>query len=117
VKVIVDAQLPVRAAAWFRAAGCDAVHTLDLPQANRTPDDGVTALADAENRWVVTKDDDFVTSHLLHGRPAKLLLVTTGNIRNRDLETLLTTLMPDILRESATSRFLEVGRSGLIVRG
>lgn len=117
MNVIVDAQLPARAAGWFRAAGCDAVHTFDLPQANRTPDDEVIALADTEDRWVVTKDDDFVTSHLLHGRPAKLLLVSTGNIRNRDLETLLLGLMPDILRESATCKFLEVGRVGLVIRG
>lgn len=65
----------------------------------------------------MTKDDDFVTSHLLHGRPAKLLLISTGNIRNRDLEALLLGLMPDILRESASGKFLEVGRSGLVVRG
>jgi predicted nuclease of predicted toxin-antitoxin system len=77
----------------------------------------VTALADTEDRWVVTKDDDFVTSHLLHGRPAKLLLISTGNIRNRDLESVLLGLMPEILRESATCTFLEVGRLGLVVRG
>ncbi len=117
MKVIIDAQLPARAAGWFVAAGCDAVHTLDLPLANRTPDDDVIALADADGRWVVSKDDDFVNSHLLHGRPVKLLLISTGNIRNRDLEALLLGLMPDILRESATCTLLEVGRLGLIVRG
>jgi len=117
VRVIIDAQLPARAAGWFVAAGCDAVHTLDLPHANRTPDADVIARADAEDRWVVSKDDDFVNSHLLHGRPAKLLLISTGNIRNRDLEALLIGLMPDILRESANCTFLEVGRSGLVVRG
>ena len=29
---LLDAQLPRRAAAWFTAAGCDAVHTFDLYQ-------------------------------------------------------------------------------------
>jgi predicted nuclease of predicted toxin-antitoxin system len=117
VRVVIDAQLPAREADWFRAAGCDAVHTLDLPHGNRTPDDQVTAVADAEDRWVVTKDADFVTSHLLHGRPAKLIVISTGNIRNPDLEALLLALMPDILRECQTCRFLEVGHGGLVVRG
>jgi hypothetical protein len=31
VKFLLDAQLPRRATEWFRAAGADAIHTLDLP--------------------------------------------------------------------------------------
>ena len=33
---LVDAQLPRRMTAWLAAAGCNAIHTLDLPDANRT---------------------------------------------------------------------------------
>ena len=36
---LVDAQLPRRMTAWLTAAGADAVHTLDLPDGNRTTDD------------------------------------------------------------------------------
>lgn len=60
---------------WFAAAGCDAIHTLDLPAGNRTPDAALTAAADGDGRVVVSKDEDFVDSHLLLGRPAKLLLI------------------------------------------
>ena len=102
---------------WFRAAGCDAIHTLDLTAANRTPDEDVIAVADSDCRIVVTKDEDFVTTHLLRGQPARLLLVSTGNISNAALEQLLTPLIPDVAREFQVNSFIEVGRAGLTVRG
>src|SRR5215813_10828836 len=108
---LVDAQLPRRMAAWLTAAGCDAVHTLDLPDGNRTTDEQVNDVADREQRVVVTKDADFVDSHLLRGRPAKLLLVSTGNISNRELEALVVPLIPDMARELQTHSFLELGRA------
>ena len=114
---LIDAQLPRRMAAWLTAAGCDAVHTLDLPAGNRTTDEQVNDVADREQRVVVTKDADFVDTHVLHGRPAKLLLISTGNISNRDLETLMVPLLPDLVREFGSHSFLELGRSGIIVRG
>ena len=98
-------------------AGCDAVHTLDLPDGNATGDDQVIALADREGRVVVTKDADFVNSHLLSGRPGKLLLISTGNINNRELEQLLRPLIPDLIREFQVHAFLELSRFGLMIRG
>ena len=38
MKFVVDAQLPLRLARWLGAEGRDAVHTLDLPDGNRTAD-------------------------------------------------------------------------------
>jgi hypothetical protein len=64
VKFLVDAQLPRRAVGWLAAAGCDAVHTLDLPNGNRTTDVEIIDTADREQRVVVTKDADFVDSHI-----------------------------------------------------
>jgi predicted nuclease of predicted toxin-antitoxin system len=66
---------------------------------------------------VVTKDADFVDAHLLRGRPAKLLLISTGNISNRDLEALVVPLIPDIVREFGAHSFLELGRTGITIRG
>jgi predicted nuclease of predicted toxin-antitoxin system len=89
MKFVVDAQLPRRLARELAASGHDAVHTLDFPAANRTQDREVVALAIRENRIVVTKDNDFITSFLLHGAPPKLLLISTGNISNDRLSKLL----------------------------
>lgn len=114
---LVDAQLPRRLTAWLTAAGCDAVHTLDLPDGNRTTDEQINDVADREQRVVVTKDAEFVDSHVLRNRPVKLLLISTGNITNRDLEALVVPLLTDIILEFQTHSFLELGRAGIVVRG
>ncbi len=114
---LVDAQLSRRMTAWFTAVGCHAVHTLDLPDANQTTDEQINGLADREQRVVITKDADFVDSHLLRARPLKLPLISTGNIGNRDLEALMVPLIPDIVREFGSHSFLELDRAGIVFRG
>jgi predicted nuclease of predicted toxin-antitoxin system len=117
MKFLVDAQLPRRMAAWLVAAGCDAIHTLDLLDRNRTTDEQIKDVADREQRAVVSKDADFVDGHLLRGRPGKLLLISTGNISNRALEALVVPLIPDIVREFQAHSFLELGPASLVIRG
>ena len=113
---LVDAQLPRRMTAWLTAAGCNALHTFDLRDANRTTDKQICEMADREQRVVATKDADFVDSHVLAGQSAKLLLISTGNISNRELEALLVPLIPDIVREFESHSFLELGQAGIVVR-
>jgi predicted nuclease of predicted toxin-antitoxin system len=102
---------------WLTASGCDTIHTLDLPDGNKTTDAQLIVVADGEMRVVVTKDADFVNEHVLHGRPEKLLLISTGNISNKELENLIVPLIADIVREFQTNYFLELGRAGIIIRG
>jgi predicted nuclease of predicted toxin-antitoxin system len=96
----------------------DALHTLDLPNGNHTTDAELTTLAAREGRVVVTKGSDFVDSFLLSHQPPKLLLITTGNIRNADLEALLVSQLPAIdgLFASGPCDFVEQSRGSLIVR-
>lgn len=115
MKFLVDAQLPKRFCAWLIEAGHDATHTLDLPQGNRTPDALLLEIAEREQRIVITKDDDFVQSHLIAGRPGQLLLVSTGNIGNAELEKLLRTNLAAIVQAFETARFVEITRDTLIV--
>lgn len=89
MKFLVDAQLPRRLAPWLSDTGHDARHTLDLPNRNRTTDAEVCAIAEQEERIVVTKDDDFVRSYVLNGQPPRLLLIATGNIGNIELLELI----------------------------
>ncbi len=86
-RFLVDAHLPLKLARAIQAAGYDTVHTRNLPRANATKDSEINALSIAEQRIVVTKDADFVQSFTLQGRPYKLLLVSTGNIRNTELSS------------------------------
>lgn len=113
---LVDAQLPRRIALFLNAAGHDALHTLDLPNANRTHDTDIIAKADAEGYVVVTKDSDFVNAFLLQRKPAKLLLIATGNIANRDLSVLLTAHLPAIVAGLTTHDFVELTPNALILR-
>lgn len=115
MRFLVDAQLPRRLARWLAAQRCDAVHTLDLPSGNATADQELIELADLEDRIVVTKDDDFVQSFILSGRPARLWLVATGNIRNSDLEALISRHWDSIQVAWQGARFVELGDVGLIV--
>ena len=108
MKFIVDAHLPRRLARELAASGHAAVHTLDLPAANRTQDKDIVALAIRENRVVVTKDNDFVTSFLLRGVPPKLLLVSTGNISNDRLSKLLASNLTALENAFSTHGFVEL---------
>ncbi|HKT38344.1 MAG TPA: DUF5615 family PIN-like protein, partial [Ktedonobacterales bacterium] len=68
-----------------------------------------------EQRVVVTKDADFVNSFLLKHQPYKLLLISTGNIRNTDLETLLLTYLSSIVTAFDSHDYIELSRSALII--
>lgn len=113
MKFIVDAQLPRRLAREITALGGDAVHTLDLPNANQTSDQEVIALAEKETRIVVTKDSDFVDSYLLSGRPPRLLHITTGNIPNELLVRILRNVWPQLGAMLAQGHYVELSRTSL----
>jgi predicted nuclease of predicted toxin-antitoxin system len=115
MKFIVDAQLPRRLALKLAVFGHDAVHTLDFPAGNRTPDSDIVATAIRENRVVVTKDNDFVASFLLRGLPPKLLLISTGNISNDALSKLLATNLAALEAALTKYDFVELSASTLTI--
>lgn len=115
MKFLVDAHLPRRLVYRLCEAGHDAIHTLDLPHGNRTTDAEVTTLSLQERRIVMTKDSDFVNSFLLSRQPYKLLLISTGNIKNADLESLLVNQLPAITTAFATDDYVELARTALII--
>jgi predicted nuclease of predicted toxin-antitoxin system len=111
---LIDAQLPRRLVALLRQAGLEAIHTLDLPDENRTTDRTINELSIKEKYIVVTKDSDFVVSFLLSREPWKLLLVSTGNIGNDELETLFMSSMEKIAQGFDVFSFVEIGRTSVI---
>jgi predicted nuclease of predicted toxin-antitoxin system len=110
MKFLVDAHLPPRLCAVLQAAGHEATHTAGLAARNQTPDEIINQVSLAEMRVVVTKDTDFYHSHLLHGKPWKLLLVRTGNISTRDLNALFARHLPAIVAAFETNSLVEVDR-------
>lgn len=114
MKFLVDAQLPKRLAMLLRQEGFDALHTLDLSLGNRTPDNIINNISVNEHRIVITKDSDFVDSFVLNQQPWKLLLVSTGNIRNSQLEDLFLANLEKIAAGFATFNFIEINQTNLI---
>ncbi len=110
-----DAQLPKRLARYLAAEGHDAIHTLDLPSANNTPDAVINQISVAEHYVVITKDADFRDSHLLKGDPYKLLLIATGNIKNSDLLQLFEQNLARIVEALESNFYVELGTNHLTV--
>ena len=115
MKFLVDAHLPRRLTVQLNAAGHNALHTLDLPLKNRTPDVVINQISVDEQRVVVTKDADFRDSHLVKGQPYKLLLVSTGNIRNDDLLNLFARNLERIVEVFQSHSLVELDRHHLII--
>jgi predicted nuclease of predicted toxin-antitoxin system len=65
-------------------------------------------------RSIITKDTDFVESFLLFHRPYKLLLISTGNITNSDLEDLFVGHITAITAAFESYEYLEPTRDTLI---
>jgi predicted nuclease of predicted toxin-antitoxin system len=114
MKFLVDAQLPRNLAWWLAEAGHDALHTLDLPRKNRTTDAEVVERAVQDGRVVVSKDSDFVASYLLTGVP-RLLLISTGNIPDIDLEQSLRSSMATIEVAFTENNLVEITREAMVI--
>ena len=60
MKFIVDVQLPKSLADFLSQKGHVALHTLELPEKNKTTDKQIIEISFKGNYIVITKDDDFL---------------------------------------------------------
>ena len=114
MRFIVDAQLPKSLAFFLRSRGFDAIHTLELPNKNITKDREINQISLAEQRVVISKDNDFYDSFRAKQEPYKLLYLTTGNIRNRQLIELFDKNLLLIIHELNSSSVVELSRTKVI---
>jgi predicted nuclease of predicted toxin-antitoxin system len=114
MKFLVDAQLPPLLAVWLTEKGFDTVHTNDLPDREETEDSYIRDLADQEQRIVITKDSDFQDSYVLKKQPNRLLLITTGNLKNRQLLDLFRKNFPELVRLFEFYSFVELNNDDII---
>lgn len=113
MKLIVDAQLPVKLCEILNELGLESIHVDELPKGDETPDMEIIQFADHENLIVVTKDFDFYHSYMTLGKPKRLLLITTGNLKNRQLFDLFrnnTLIIKSALKRSS---FVELSNEGI----
>ncbi len=110
MKFLVDAQLPKNLSDFLIGRGFDSIHTIDLPHKNRTSDKGIIQFAETQNRIIISKDVDFLNSHLIKSLPSKLVIVKTGNISNRKLIEIFDSSLDLIIRMLKHSDLVEVNQ-------
>jgi predicted nuclease of predicted toxin-antitoxin system len=115
MKFIVDAQLPYGLKSFLTSQGHDAIHTDDLPLKAETPDTTINNISKTQERIVITKDADFLDSYYIKNIPPRLLLITTGNIVNKQLYNLFTKNIVAIIEAFNNHNLVELDNNDLII--
>jgi predicted nuclease of predicted toxin-antitoxin system len=84
MKLLVDNQLPLALAVHLRGWGFDCVHVLEVGLST-SDDPEVWVRAGADDRIVVTKDEDFLLLASRPGDKGRMIWVRLGNCRNATL--------------------------------
>jgi predicted nuclease of predicted toxin-antitoxin system len=114
MKFIVDANLPFKLAIRLRQLGFDVIHTDNLPNKEKTSDKEIRQVSIEQNRVVITKDSDFLDSHLIQGIPSRLIFVTTGNIANRDLLNIIEKYFETMIKLLEIYDLIEINNDEII---
>ncbi|MBC3786193.1 DUF5615 family PIN-like protein [Spirosoma utsteinense] len=107
---LVDEQLPALLAEWLCTKGHDAVHVSALLTNTRIPDGYIGERSMIEKRVVISKDVDFLNTYLIKKQPYKLVYITTGNLKNRDLLDLFRSQFKSLLHILETAHVVELNR-------
>lgn len=111
---LIDAMLPPGISSLLKSYNHDSIHTKDLPLKNLTSDSFINDLSIKENRVVVSKDYDFEYSIRVNSLPYKLLLITTGNISNKELLQIFENNIELIIQSLGSYKFIEMNNKGII---
>ena len=113
MRFIVDAQLPKSLSDFLNWKGFDSIHTLELPDKNKTKDKLINTLSIEEGRIVISKDIDFLESFLINSEPKKLILIKTGNIPNKNLLEIFTKNLDLIIEMISRSNLVEISKTDI----
>lgn len=114
MKLIIDAQLPMKLCEILEELEIESIHVEELIKGDETPDPEIANYADQNNLIVRTKDTDFYHSHMALNKPKKLFIITTGNLKNRQLFDLFRSNILVIKKALAHSNFIELNNEGII---
>jgi predicted nuclease of predicted toxin-antitoxin system len=85
MKFLVDEQLPPLLVDWLLERQYDTIYATALAAGKRITDHDICQCSIDEQRVVITKDEDFLTTYLMKKQPYKLIYLTVDNIKNRQL--------------------------------
>ncbi|MBP7478781.1 MAG: DUF5615 family PIN-like protein [Chitinophagales bacterium] len=114
MKFLVDANLPFKLAINLRGKGFDVIHTDNLPNKEQSTDQEIRKISQEQDRIVISKDSDFLDSHLILGSPRKFLYISTGNIINRDLMKLIENNLDNIIDLFTIYDLIELNNNAII---
>jgi len=114
MRFLVDAQLPEKLCEILSKKGFEAEHVNALPDGDGSSDLVISEYADKNKFITVTKDLDFYHSHMISRKPSKLLLISTGNIKNRTLFDLIRDNLTHIKVLFGSCDFVELTNESLI---
>ena len=115
MKFLIDEQLPYLLADWLQDKGHDAVHVTSLLTNERIPDGYICERSMVEERVVITKDTDFFNTYLIKQQPYKLIYVTTGNLKNRQLLDLFRISLGQLITTLETAQVIEINQLAMKV--
>lgn len=114
MKFIIDAQLPRKLSYFLSEKGYDCIHTLDLPNGNKTQDSEINGISIEQERIVISKDSDFYNSYLQKVEPFKLIYLTIGNVSTKKLIDIFEKNHEKIFEEIEFNSVVEVTSSSII---
>jgi predicted nuclease of predicted toxin-antitoxin system len=108
----IDSNLPPKAAIWLHEAfGVNAIHVMSMNMLS-APDPEIfkKAAQSSEKVILLSKDEDIVNLVLRKKPPPYVIWITTGNLSNIDLKSILLTNLEEAVEyiQNANSPFVEI---------
>ena len=94
MEFLCDVHISIRIAKSIEDLGYKCEHVNRILNKWNTTDDEITSYVDNKNLILITKDQDFRNSFLLHSKPNKLIKIDLGNISNENLLKTIEEIMP-----------------------
>lgn len=85
MKFLCDVHIPIRLSKHIVQLGFECEHVNNILNKWNTKDEDMADFVDRHNVILITKDQDFRNSFLLHHTPNKLIKINLGNISNEEL--------------------------------
>lgn len=114
MKFLIDAQLPRKLSVFLNEKGFDSLHTLDLPNKNKTSDSEINKISIEQERVLISKDIDFYDGYFRKIEPFKLIFLTTGNISTRELLEIFEKNHEKIFEEIQLNFVVEISKTSII---
>lgn len=116
MKFLLDAQLPKRLSEFLKWKGHDSIHTLELPNKNRTTDNEINDISIKEKRVVISKDLDFIESLIVSNKPYKLIYIAMGNSSNKELLNIFSKNIDNIVYHIKNAKLIEITKTKIVVK-